>query len=556
MCAVALNNAYAGVQAGLALRERAPLDYWHHSSPQSIEATRLLSDFDELYARAANKAGKTEWGVAATLAMLQKRPDLDGVPLPHWRGKIDAVCLVLDYNQQKLSVQQTVERLLGRWPHHARWKGDGILASLKIMPVSGDADEGTWSTLTFMSQENRRSGVGVRADIVLADEPPREPIFRELRKAAHAGRRIIRIIAATPTIRSQWAWLKEEYGDCPRGGVRRHEDWAEVRWGLHDNSALSAEEKAKLLREYRKDPIREARIWGDYVDASGDCPFDLPTLYAMLEDETFVSEPDVRTWEITREVQTETGLERVKRQVAVEIWARPRPGREYYLNVDPSRGIDSTRHDPGGILVCEMGTGDVMALYNGYIGGFGLGILAAGLAQQYNRAIVDPETNGGWGEGVLRGLAEVGYGNIAHTRRITQPGKWEPNLGFTTSTATRPAFIQAVQDWQESYRLGAPYARVRSRRIVQQLIDTILDEDGKAVAAPGLHDEFLILWGQSLRKTRPVLYDPNLARPARAVVPVRRRELTFEELIATAPLERPAGGNRAPVPRLRRPPRG
>lgn len=550
-----LSSAYAGVQAGLALRDRSPLDYWHHSSRQSLEATRLLSDFDELYARAANKAGKTEWAVAATLAMLQKRSTLDDVPLPVWRGKIDAVCLVLDYNQQKLSVQQTVERLLGRWPHHAKWKGDGILSSLKVMPVNGSADEGTWSTLTFMSQENRRSGVGVRADIVLADEPPRESIFRELRKAAHAGRRIIRIIAATPTIRTQWAWLKEEYGDCPRGGVRRHEDWAEVRWGLHDNKALDTLEVEKLLREYRKDPIREARIWGDYVDASGDCPFDLPTLYAMLENEDFVRDPDLRTWEITREVQTETGLARVKAHAAVEIFFRPRPGREYYLNVDPSRGINSARHDPGGILVCEMGTGDVAALYNGYIGGFGLGVLAAGLAVQYNRAIVDPETNGGWGEGVLRGLAEAEYGNIAHTRRILQPGKWEPNLGFTTSATTRPAFIQAVQDWVEAYRLGAPYARVHSRRIVQQLIDTILDEDGKAVAAPGLHDEFLILWGQSLRKTRPMIRDVNMAR-AQVVQPRRRAIVTFEDLIATVPTQRDGGSGRPPLQRLRRPPRG
>ena len=204
-------DAAIKVRLALAARESDPLSVWHHASPQSRTATELLADFDELYARAANKAGKTEWAAAVVLALLEKRPTLDGVALPQWHGPIHALALSLDYVQQKLSVQQTIMRLLGTWPHHAKWKGDDILSSLLVKPINASDDEETWSELTFMSQENRRAGIGARADVVWFDEPPVMDILRELRKAAHAGRKIVRLISATPTIRRQWAPLAEDY---------------------------------------------------------------------------------------------------------------------------------------------------------------------------------------------------------------------------------------------------------------------------------------------------------------------------------------------------------
>jgi hypothetical protein len=532
---VALGERYVRVRLGNMLRDEDPLRFWHHSSDQSREATALLTEVDEVYARAANKGGKTEWEYAVGLAMLQKRPELDGVPLPQWRGRVEGVSLEIDHEQQKLSSQQTILRLLGHWPHHASWKGNGVLASLRIQPLGGSSDQSQWSTLTFMSQENRRTGTGIRADLVLANEPPREDIFREVRKAAHAGRRIVRIIGATPIHRRQWQWVKDDYGDCPRDSIRRQQNRAEVRWSIHHNRALSQAEIEALLAEYwgppeRKtpaDPLYDARVFGDYIDTSGLCPFDIVALNRMLEE---CLEPEVEEWNITREVDAEDGRVRVAARVPVQVLKRPEVGKSYYLNIDPSKGINDRSHDPGGILVSEMGTGEDVALYEGYIGSYGLGILAAGLARQYNNALVDPESNSGWSEGVMRALGDSGYGNISKTRRMGTEGKWETRWGFETTNQTRPAMIEAVQDWVSAYGVGVRYAPCRFRRVIETLLDVILDEDGKPVAAPGFHDEFMILKGQSLRKTRPRKPDANLSRPHR-VAPPATGELTVDDLL-------------------------
>jgi hypothetical protein len=490
---------YLEVQSGLSRRQRDPLSFWHHASPQSRQATAFISEYDEVYARAANKAGKTEWAAAVTLAILQKRRHLDGVPMPQWKGRLEGLVLTLDYNQQKLSVQPALLRLLGDWPHKCTWKGDGILSSLKIRPLGEERDDPEWwSVIHFMSEENKRAGVGARADLVWADEPPIEEIWRECRKAAHAGRKIVRLISATPINRRQWAWIKEEYGDCPRRGIRQHEDWVEVRWSLDDNAALSKAERDKLKREWRNDPLErgdnKARSHGDYVDASGLCPFDVETLWEMLEE---TRDPKVERWSVTRPLEGHDLKQILK--VPLEVWEKPKEDCKYYITMDLSSGIEDSNHDPSGLLVLKMGTGDLVARSVGYLDSYSRGILAAGVARRYNNAMVDFEVNDGWGVGALRGLHDSKYGNIAKEYRELQPGKWATELGFKTTQKSRAGMIAAIQAWIAAYQQGLRYGKCPSRKLIECLLDCILDETGKPVAAPGLHDEDLIMWGQGLK---------------------------------------------------------
>ena len=551
-----LAERFLRVRAGNAVRERDPLTYWHHSSSSSAEATRLLSEVDEVYVRAANKGGKTEWEYAVGLAILQKRSSLDGIPLPQWRGRIDAVSLEIDHEQQKLSSQQTVLRLLGSWPHHASWKANNVLAAVRIKPAVGLQDERFWSTLTFMSQENRRTGTGVRADLVLANEPPREDIWRELRKAAHAGRRIVRIIGATPIHRRQWDWLKRDYSpEAIRRGIQRHADWAEVRWSLQDNRALSSAEIAKLLREYgadkpleRRDPLFDARVYGDYIDTTGLCPFDVKGLMMMLEE---CEDPDEHEWNITREIETSEGRVRTGVKAAVHVLREPVKGRRYYIAIDPSKGIEDASHDPGGLLVEDEDTGEDVALYEGFIGSYGLGVLAAGLGRQYNYAIVDVESNSGWAEGVYRGLADSGYGNLAKTLRMGREGKWEPRLGFETTQVTRPAMFQEIQWWSKSWADQARYAPCRFRRVIEALLDVIVDPEGRPVAAPGRHDEFAILKGQALRKRRGLKPDPDQWRPPHIAPESTADERIIRRLNEAYGDEPRVGGGDIPRPKVR-----
>lgn len=547
---------HAKAKLFLLRREQDPLAAWKHAAPQSRDATKLLSKYREVYARAANKGGKTEWAAAVVLAMLQKRRELDGIPLPQWRGKVDALCLVLDYKQLKLSVQQTLLRLLGKWPHHARYVGD-TLASLKVKPLGASEDESEWSTLTILSQENKRSGIGARADIVWADEPPVESIWRETRKAGHSGRRRVRLISATPTIRSQWAWLEQDYSpEAPRSGIKRHQDWAEVRWALGDvpDHILPKGEKEEMRRDYAKEGVKmaAAREFGDYVDTSGDCPFDIDTLHEMLAE---CRDPEVREWRISREVDGEEGRVIKLVKVQVEVFADPIPGRIYHLAIDPSKGIQSDNHDPGGIQVTEQGSADTCAVYNGYIGSYGLGCLAAGLARQYNNATVDPENNSGWFEGIMRGLSASGYGRVSRTKVAGKDGTFETRWGFNTNETTRTAMIAAIQDWIEAYKAGERWGKCPSRLVIQQLLDTVLDKEGKIVAAPGFHDDQVILRGQALRKTRLIRVDPNLARMIESV-PRKRNvivDITTADLLSES-VEREPWGGRMSIPKpLQRP---
>jgi hypothetical protein len=245
----------------------------------------------------------------------------------------------------------------------------------------------------------------------------------------------------------------------------------------------------------------------------------------MLEE---CEEPEIVEWDVQREIAGESGMVRTWCTVRVEVLEPPRAGERYIVHIDPSKGINDKAHDPGGILISKESTGEDVVLYEGYLGSYGLGTLGAALGLQYNYAKVSPENNSGWAEGVLRGLADSGYGNVAHTRKPTQPGKWETELGFATTTKTRPAMIEAGQEWVEAYRAGTPYAPCRFRRVIEAFRQTILDLKGKVVAAPGYHDEFVILKGQSLLMRRR-RHDPNAVRHR---PPVDRRQHDPERELA------------------------
>ena len=156
----------------------------------------------------------------------------------------------------------------------------------------------------------------------------------------------------------------------------------------------------------------------------------------------------------------------------------------------------------------------MVARYNGYADAYQLGVLASQLGLKYNRALLDPETSGGWGVAVVQSLQQVGYGNIVRQPRELMPGKWGEALGFVTSEQTRPGMISAIQDFLRSVRDGRPTALMPSADVLRCWQDTILNEKGKPVAAPGLHDEDLILAGQALkkltrRKVAPVVETPQ-----------------------------------------------
>lgn len=510
------------------LRDRDPLSVWHHASEESRIATRMLS-VAEVFARWPNWSGKTTWGAAAVISMLQGRPTLDGEPLPIVRNPAAAV-LVLDYGQQKFSVQPAYLEALGEWPHRATYKGDGILSTLRVKPLCGGDDPAGWPMATFISQENPRAGTGARVPIVHADEPPVEGVWREFRKSKRYGGRSIRLITATPLVRRQWFWLREDYKGCygavHRGRVEVH--MSDVRHAR----IVDASRYQELLDEYLGDPLIRARLTAEYVDTSGCSPWG--DLYAVLDEmEAACREPHMESWAITREVDGDKGREKVAHKVQVERWEKASKGERYYIAVDPSLGINDERHDPGGLHVRRVSNGELVARYNGYCGAYGLGVLAAALARDYGDAVVDPETTGGWGGPVLTALTDCGYGNVARQRKEVQPGKWETQLGFKTTDQTRPAMFAATQEWLRDWTRGIREAKCPSRGVLQSLRDLILDERNRPVAGPGLHDEDAILWGHGcklLLRRKPALtprLEPEGRRTTLAKLLERDREESY-----------------------------
>lgn len=484
---------------------RDPLSSWRFAVPRLKQGFALFTGddpIDELHMRGPNKGSKTESLAAFVLACLQKREQLDGVVVPQWRGKIEGAQLVLDFKQQVLSVQPAYLRLLGKWPHHARYTGE-ILSSLMVLPLGGDlSDETTWSVLHFLSQENKRSGVGVRADVVAFDEPPVMPILRELRKAAHAGRRCVTVIADTPTVRRQWTDLKDDYGNTPRRSIRRvDQERAEVRWSLDEVAdwVLSKEEKTKMRRRYASDPLKDAREHGDYISTEGACPFDVAEILRMMDE---CREPELLECRIPLEDVVNNKTATLTR-VTVEVFGKVKRGSEYYICIDPASGTDDGRHNPAGMHIVEKGSGDLVERWNGYLAPYSLGVLAASRARQWNGAEIDIEMKDHWGVNVVRGVTgkDAGYHRLCSERRELKPNVWAKEVGFDNNEETRSVIIGCVQEWIEAWRSGVKYAFCPSRKVFECLLDCELDDRSKIVAGAGAaHGEDLILRGQSLRR--------------------------------------------------------
>lgn len=550
-------DATLRARRGLGLKERDPLSFWHFAVPRLREAYGMFVGDDpiiELHPQSCNKGTKTETTAAFVLACAQKRTHLDGIELPRWRGRkgIECAQIVLDFPQQLLSVQPAYLRLLGAWPHHARYKGEA-LSSLHIKPIDGSDDETRWSVIRFLSEKNTATGIGVRGDIIAFDEPPNIDMLRELRKAAHAGRKLVILVPYTPVKRSRWKPVIDDLGGQPgRSRITRIDpERAVVRWSLHEveDRVLSQAEKERLLRQYLGpamdpahplDPLAMARIHGDAISDEGLCPFHIPTLERMLAD---CRDPDeVQSYKIQHEADP-SGRPRLSRLWPVELWGdHPRANSSYVLTIDPSSGVDDNRHDPFEIQVTEQGSGDLVGETGGYLPGFLVGILGAGMCRQFNNALADPEVNDRWGVNVLEGFHAARYNNFAREKRELTPGKWSNEIGFHNTQKTRPIIIGAGQAWLESWRAwyesgceGAPPAgRCYSRKVIETYMDCIMDEDNKIVGAPGTHDERLIVRGQALRRTlrlagAPVPIVGQIKRPL-----ARAPELTFEDLLKQA----------------------
>lgn len=491
------------IRAGLDIRRRDPLKFFSWCSKAQADIARWLAAGCEVLARFGNSAGKTHGAAHVVVAVCRGLAALDGVALPKLRQPVVAWVLTKTRRQQVDSVQAAYLEALGDWPHEIAWDNraknyiDSIWISTRWCIHGGGTHCPHCSRIVIhCEQSGVESMLGGRVDVIHADEPPAERIWREARSRIRAGARLLLLITATPLYRKEWAWMATDFQQCegtPRNGR------VEIRSNLDENRFLPPETRRQLISNWQGDPLFDARRWGDYVDAAGRCPFD-PRLLKRME--AVAREPvEVKRVKIEMERDTSRGIVLAHAHAPVQMWWKREPNESYWVLCDPSTGVEDEKHDPAGIHVYARRTPRLVARYDGYCGAHGLGILAAKLGRYYNLAWVDVETNGGYGRGTLSALSRrARYPQINFRQVEEEPGRYRDVLGWETSVPMRGQMTAGVQRLTEEGGVLIP-----SREVLSTLRNITINDAGKYLAAPGRHDEDFILLGRAmvLFETRP-----------------------------------------------------
>ncbi|HXJ68252.1 MAG TPA: hypothetical protein VNM39_05055, partial [Verrucomicrobiae bacterium] len=521
--------------SGLELLQADPLARFQTGSAEQERLVRELGK-GEILLGSGHKAGKTHIGVAIDIALARGKRELAGIPLPALGTPNAGVVTVLDFKQQRLSVQPKFLELIGNWPHHAEWNGE-TLTSLRIKPDGMRSnDPRDWSSTLFVSAKNTASGTGFRGQRYLCDEPPPMWLLRELRKMGEASGMVVGVIAATMLKRSQWFPLRPDYpvemeGKWANGFLRLRapafnpENLDDTSIG---NRFLTRRDKEKLLEQYANDPDRDARIYGLEIDTTGASPFRriFDELRRWLERCT---DGETLPWEVTREILTvRDGRTTVTEVVEVEVWEEYDPRCVYRVIVDLSMGIDDGLHDPCEVDVFNMTRRTQAARYSGYLGEFGTGVLAAGLEKRYGTALTDPDMSGGYGLRFMAGYRAAGGKNLHRSVIRDRKGQIErEDYGYRVDGEFRAAGVSALTEALVASKSGRPYLTLRSRAMVLELMDLSTNDKEKFVTQPGTHDEGFIIasrFAMLLRPDKPALLPrPRISNDPISPVDVLRK---------------------------------
>lgn len=499
------------VQKALDELKSDPLKHARASSVAAREMLKWASDC-EVYFRAANSSGKTHVGAQLGLCLARGIRTLDGVTLPYLGLPNTGWVLTQSYKQQVDASQKSYLMLLGGHPHHIAYvqgKGKGYVDTLWIATALCKHGMGeqcaTCSKIVFHCEESK-SSVGGRIDWAHADEPPLRAVWNEIRLRKQKGKKIVLFITATPKERERWQWLADEFVDCcvyesahVTGDAERfgkpNGTLAEIRATIYDNDFLTDDDIDYFESKAKLDDFCDAILRGDYVDLAGKCPFNTTILQQRWLPRC--QDPKIERIVVQAEQNMADGRHIVEVPVQIEVHKDAEKGRKYLQIIDPSSGISSKQHDPAGLLVISRDDPvEVVARFNGYLGSFGMGSLGAILGRRYNNADTDVDMGGGYGQGVLLGLSASRYHRILHDADVDKPGYDQSRLGFRISASNRGELVAAVQQ-----AVLEDNVLVRSRAVVQCLLNVTIDESGKpqnARAKKGRFDEDMICLGRAL----------------------------------------------------------
>jgi hypothetical protein len=180
------------------------------------------------------------------------------------------------------------------------------------------------------------------------------------------------------------------------------------------------------------------------------------------------------------------------------IYELPEVGTRYVIFVDPAGVVGemkakhfATTEDPSDYTVMWVLNCKTLATAAVWHGRLDLGLAAleaAKLGVLYKKAVICPETTGGYGFVITEKLREIGYSPIHRDRQRNQ---YERNrvhtYGFATTTATRPLMLEGLKDvLRENPEL------LRHGPLRDEMQTFVIGNNHIPSAAPGCHDDLVM----------------------------------------------------------------
>lgn len=178
----------------------------------------------------------------------------------------------------------------------------------------------------------------------------------------------------------------------------------------------------------------------------------------------------------------------------IEIYDYPDHDMGYVIGADVALGVGK---DYSAAVVIDENRNIVAAYRNNRIDPSKFGDFLFYLGRYYNNALLAVESNS-MGIATLQKLDDMSYVNLYRQTKISNISNQEGDrLGFRTTTATRSTIIGNLKNALENDDVYVP-----SADIIQELKDYIVNDQGKAEAAAGCHDDYVMSFAIALEVLR------------------------------------------------------
>ena len=160
----------------------------------------------------------------------------------------------------------------------------------------------------------------------------------------------------------------------------------------------------------------------------------------------------------------------------MRLWKEPDPSHDYIISVDPSLGRE---RDSTVFLVFNVYNGELVAEFKSPNTPLNQCCkILVDVAHKYNNAMIIPERNS-IGTNLIENLIDLGYDYIWADDKGT--------LGFQTNTTSRDVALAVMEEFVRTRKVKLP-----SRRIIEELLTFIINDQGKFEADEGCHDDMVM----------------------------------------------------------------